>query len=712
MFFRQIFNEIENIGKLLIRVYIFQCQKHYNFIIFVRQTDLCKNSILLFLQHLYKKTKASPMIKNILGLTILVLLCGTNAFSQKKSDILLTIDDNPIYQQEFIRVYKKNLDLVQDESQKDIDSYLELFIDYKLKVVEAQAQKLDQDDIYKTEFSQYRDQLSRNYLFEDKVMEEMAREAYKRGKEEIDASHILLMVDYGASPKDTLAVYNRMKDILDKAKKGEDFTKLAQTYSEEPGAKQRGGALGYFTVFSMVYPFETEAYNTKKGEVSDIVRSSFGYHIIKVNDRRAKLSNIGVSHIMISDKKDVKNFNAEERANEIKALLKQGESFESLAKQFSDDKNSGLKGGKLKPFGRGDLRAPDFEKAAYALKNIGDISEPIKTDFGWHIIRLDEKLAPETYEQQKDFLEKKVSQGDRSKVVTHSINKKIQNKYGFTQDSNYLDFFNTYVGDDILARKWTKTEIPAAQNKVLFTIGDKNVHYSDFAKYIAKRQTNMKAYKEKSTLLVEFYEEFESIQLKEHFKDRLEVENSEYAAILSEYRDGLLIFEVMNQNIWEKSKTDTIGLQSFYNRTKDDYQWKQRVDADIYSATSLESAKKVQTLLNEGKSSDEVKTALNTKEMVNIILTEGVYETDQDELPKELEIMKGVSKIIPNNDSFVVVNIKDVIAPGVKSLDDIRGRVTSNYQNQLETEWISELRSKFDVEVNKKTLKKLKKQLK
>lgn len=652
------------------------------------------------------------MIKNILGLTLLVLLCGTNAFSQKKSDILLTIDGEPVYQQEFTRVYKKNLDLVQDESQKDIDGYLQLFIDYKLKVTEAQAQKLDQQELYKKEFSQYRDQLSRNYLFEDKVMDEMAREAFDRSKEEIDASHILLLVEYGASPKDTLEVYNRTKAIHEKAKKGEDFTKLAQTYSEEPGAKQRGGALGYFTVFSMVYPFETEAYNTKKGEVSDIVRSSFGYHIIKVNDRREKLSKIVVSHIMISDKKDVKNFDANARANELKALLKQGESFESLAKQFSDDKNSGLEGGKLKPFGRGDLRAPAFEEAAYALKNIGDISEPVKTDFGWHIIRLDEKLAPETYEQQKEFLEKKVSQGDRSKVVTHSINKKIQNKYGFTKNSNFLDYFNSYVGDEILSRKWSRKEIPAVEDKVIFTIGDRKVLYSDFAKYLDMRQANMKAFKEKNALLLEMYDEFESMQLKEHFKDRLEVENQDYAAILSEYRDGLLIFDVMNKNIWEKAKTDSIGLQAFYNKTKDDYQWQQRVDADIYSATSLENAKKVETLLKEGKSPEEIKSILNTKDLVSLILTEGVFETAQDDLPAGIVIQKGISKIYPSNNSFVVVNIKEVIAPGVKTLEDVKGRVTSNYQNELETDWISKLRSKYKVDVNKKILKKLKKQLK
>lgn len=651
-------------------------------------------------------------MKNFLTVLFLVFLSSTTVFSQKKKDVLMTIDGNPVYANEFERVYKKNLDLVQDESQKDIDGYLQLFIDYKLKIFEAKAQDLDKGEVYKSEFSKYRDQLSRNYLFEDKLTEDLAKEAYERSKEEINASHILVLVSYEAKPQDTLAAYNKIKSIREKAIKGADFEQLAKTNSEEPNANNSGGSLGYFSVFNMVYPFETAAYTTKVGAISDIVRTSFGYHIIKVNDRRVRAPKIMVSHIMISDKKGARTFDPEERINEIATMLKQGQSFESLAKEYSDDKNSAVNGGKLKAFSKGELRAPEFEDAAYELKNIGEISDPIKTDFGWHIIRLDEIVPNPTFEEEKVSFEKRVKQGDRGKVVVNAVNKKIKEMYNFKKEENYLPFFNTYLSDSVLSRKWKMEPIPAAQNKSLFTIGKKAVKFSDFAKYIEERQRSTMPFKDKESLLASFYDEFETEQLKEYFRDQLEVENEEYAAILGEYRDGLLIFDVMDKNIWKEAKNDTIGLQQFYEKTKQIYRWKQRVDADIFSATSQINAQRVQKMLGEGKAAEEIKTELNPEGTVNVLLTQGVFEVGEQELPQNMEVKKGVSTIYPSNDSFTVVNVKEILPEGVKELEDVKGRVISSYQNELETQWMNQLHSKYKVEVNNKTLKRLKKQLK
>ncbi len=651
-------------------------------------------------------------MKNNISLFFLFVLCTAAVFSQNKKDVLMTVNGNPVYANEFKRVYKKNLDLVQDESQKDIDGYLQLFIDYKLKIAEAQAQKLDEQKSYKTELSQYRDQLSRNYIFENKVAQELAEEAYKRGKEEVNASHILIRVGYDAVPQDTLAAYNKIKMVREKALKGADFGELAKTFSEEPGAKESEGKLGYFSVFSMVYPFETAAYNTKKGEISDIVRTQFGYHILKVNDRREKAPKIWVSHIMISSNKGARTFDPKERIEEIYTLLQQGESFESLAKQFSDDKNSAVKGGKLNPFSRGDLRSPEFEEAAYQLKNPGDLSKPIKSEFGWHIIRLDEKLPEETFEQQKTMLEKKVSEGDRSKIVTNAVNKKIKEKYGFKKGENYLPFFETYVSDDVLSRKWVMDTLKGAQNKTLFTVGKHEVHFSDFANFISDRQRTTRPYQSKETLLIDLYDEFETAELKDFFMQKLEEENEDYAALLGEYRDGLLIFDVMNNNIWQKAKNDSLGIQKYYERTKAQYNWKERVEADVLSATSGATAQQVKEMLANGKTPEEIKATLNTDDKINVILTQGTFEEDQRELPKNLEIKEGVSSIYPSNNSFIVVNIKKIVPPGAKSLEDVKGKVLSNYQNDIEAQWMQELHDKYEVEINKKTLKNLKKELK
>lgn len=651
-------------------------------------------------------------MKRILGVFLLAFLVTATAFSQNKKDILLSIDDHPVYANEFIRVYQKNLDLVQDESQKDIDGYLDLFIDYKLKITAAKAQDLDKAAAYKSEFNQYRDQLSRNYLFEDQITEDLAKEAYERGKEEIDAAHILVLVSSDAMPQDTLTAFKKIKSIHEKAMAGADFDQLARDFSEEPNAKETAGRLGYFTVFGMVYPFETEAYNTEIGKVSDIVRSQFGYHILHIKDRRARLPKIIVSHIMISDNKGARTFDPKERINEIATMLKQGESFESLAQEHSDDKSSAVKGGELIPFTKGELRSPEFEDAAYELKNIGDISDPIKSDFGWHIIRLDEVLAEDSFEKQKPSLEKRVAQGDRAKMVTYTVNKKIKDKYGFRAGADFMPYFDSYVSDTVLSRKWKMEPIPASENKILFTIGNKKVMFSDFAEYIGERQKKSRPYQQKEMLLLGFYDEFETEELKEYFKNQLEIENEDYAAILNEYRDGLLIFDVMEHNIWQKAKTDSVGLQSYFLKNQNNYTWKQRLDADLFSATSQITAQRVQKMLEDGKTAEEIKIELNPNGVVNVILSQGAFEVGESELPTDLEIKTGVSKIYPSNGSFIVVNVREILPPGVKSLEEVKGKVISSYQNELETQWMNSLHSKYNVEVNKKTLKRVKRKLK
>ncbi|MDA9284438.1 peptidylprolyl isomerase [Flavobacteriaceae bacterium] len=272
----------------------------------------------------------------------IILVCALLSFvftaqSQSQKDVILTIENTPVYKQEFLRVYKKNLNLVKDASQKSVDGYLELFVDYKLKVQEAYAQKLDQGKAYKKEFEKYRAQLSRNYLFEQKIEQDMALEAYERSKEQINAQHVLIMVDYDALPQDTLVAYNKATEVMKMAKNGADFTDLVLQYSEEPNTKEQKGNLGYFSAFSMLYAFENAAYNTKVGAISDITRTSYGYHVIKVLDRRPTGNEITVSHIMVSNKNDDPTFDPQERINELYQLLNQGQKFEDLAKQFSEN---------------------------------------------------------------------------------------------------------------------------------------------------------------------------------------------------------------------------------------------------------------------------------------------------------------------------------------------------------------------------------------
>lgn len=649
-------------------------------------------------------------MKKIL-LSIVLLLSFSFSFAQNNKDVLLTVDGKPVKTSEFIRVYNKNLNLVKDESQKSVDGYLELFIDYKLKVAEAYAQNLNEDKTYIEEFNKYRDQLARNYIYETKVTNELTQEAFERSLEEIDATHILVRVDYEATPQDTLKAYNKIKMVYDKAKAGEDFDTLVKTYSEEPNIERSGGKLGYFSVFGMVYPFETMAYNTKKGEISEIVRTQFGYHIIKINDRRKREGQISVSHIMIADNGEERTFDPKERIDELSALLKQGESFESLARQYSDDKNSAKKGGKLQTFRRGDLRAPNFEDTAYGLEKPGDISEPIQTKFGWHIIRLEQKLPLATFEDEKAGLEEKVKSGDRSKRVVSALNDKIKEKFRYKKVNDFLLFFDNYITEDLVRHKWKYDTIPSADDKVIFTIGNREVKYNDFAVFLNERQRGSSIYKLKKNILGQYYDEFETEELKNYYKDHLEQENEDYASTIDEYRSGLLIFDVMNKNIWQKSKNDSIGLQNYYDSVKDSYIWNDFVDAVIVSTGNMEVAQQAQNLLNEGKTQEELKEVLNSNEKVNVVISQGLFEIGQRELPKDFEAVAGLTKIYTTDDGFSVIRTKSIIPGRVKGLKEIKGRVMSEYQNYLEKKWMEDLRQKYKVEINKKALKKVKKEL-
>jgi len=647
---------------------------------------------------------------NYLSLLLLFFIVSSG-FSQKRKDVLLTIDEQPVYASEFKTVFKKNLDLVIDESQKSVDGYLDLFIDYKLKVAEAYAQGLDKDKSYIKEITKYEDQLSKNYIYDKRVTSELVDEAYERGLEEINANHILILLPFNAKPSDSLIAYNKISSIREKAINGEDFEALTEEYSEEPSAKKTGGKLGYFSVFDMVYDFETAAYNTKVGKISEIVRTEFGYHIIMINDKRKKPHKLNVSHIMIFSNEKAIIENPEERINELYALLMQGESFESIAKQFSEDKSSAIKGGEIKTFGLGNLRAPIFETAAYSIAEEGDILAPIESSFGWHIIRLNKKIMPLSFEESKSELESKVNAGSRAKVVTQAVNNKIKAKYGYQDGESYLPYFGEYVTDSVLVKKWSYIPVPENKNKVLFTIGDLAVKYDDFGEYISIKQKKAKGHKNKEELLNDFYIQFKNESIENYFKFKLEGENEEYASIIGEYRNGLLIFDVMNKNIWAAAKTDSIGFQDYYEATKNNYKWEQRVDVDIVSATKESVANDAKKLLQEGMTIDDIKGQLNTDETINVIITSGIFEVDKRELPENFEVKKGVSELYDVENSKVVVNVKKVLEPTIKELDEVKGLVMSNFQTDVEKKWMQELHGKYQVVVNKKTLKKVKKEL-
>lgn len=645
------------------------------------------------------------------------LLASSAVFAQKNTkDVLFTIDQKPYYTDEFKRVYNKNLDLVKDESQKDLNQYLDLYIGYKLKINKAYGLGLQNGTTYINELKSYRNQLSKNYLTDTKVTKELIEEAYQRSLKEIKASHILILVDENASPADTLAAYKKINAIRDRIIKGEDFATLAQSLSEDPSAKENQGDLGYFSAFRMVYPFESAAYTTKKGEVSKIIRTRFGYHILKVNDIRDNRGEISVAHIMITVAKDAseeEQTKAQNTINDIYKKLQQGEDFGALARQFSQDKSSAPKGGMLNKFGSGQLSSGEFEEVAFSLSKENPISKPFQSQFGWHIVKFVEKHPVKSLEEMNKELETKVERDDRSKKIITSMNEKLIEKYTPVRNEKLYTTIKKIVNDKFYTAEWSMPENTKAYEGALITLkGGRVISGVDFLNYISVQQKKSDNIKPIGAQVDKLYRSFLDSQLNQIYNDNLEAEFPDFAAIMDEYRDGLLLFDLMEKEIWEKSKNDTIGLTKFYEKNIQKYQWKDRYDVMVVSSTKEDVAKKALKMMKKKTSTEAIKAALNTKDVVNVMVVEGVFEEGNDALPKTMEHKAGLSKVFKDGEYFYVVQLHKIIPAAAKTLDEAKGRVINDYQQYLEENWVSDLKKEFKVSVNQDVFEKVKKEIK
>ncbi|WP_026706320.1 peptidylprolyl isomerase [Flavobacterium soli] len=651
-------------------------------------------------------------IKQLLfGLLLTANFVG-NAQDSKK-EVLFSIDGKPYYTDEFSRVYKKNIDLVKDESQKDLNQYLDLFVGYKLKINKANKLGLQNNPKYQTELRSYRNQLSKNYLTDTKVTKELIEEAYNRSQKEIKASHILIMVDENASPADTLKAYNKIVDLRKKAASGEDFGNLAAQFSEDPSAKENKGDLGYFSAFRMVYAFESGAYKTKKGEISKPIRTRFGYHLIKVNDIRNNRGEVSVAHIMImkpadgspSDKGKIK-------IQDIYKKLQQGEKFEELAKQFSEDKSSAGKGGTLNTFSSGQLSSTIFEDVAFSLNQENPVSEPFESEYGWHIVKFLEKHPIKTFQEMEADLEAKIRKDDRSRLIVESMNDRLRKKYAVKRNEKMYASILKAVDTKIYTGEWNIPANTANFDTALFSIKDKNISGTTFLNFMYGQQKGLPEIKPVAKLVDNLYEKFLDQQLNVYYNDNLENEFPEFADVMEEYRDGLLLFDLMEKEIWEKSKNDTIGLENFYQKNSGNYKWKNRYDVLIVSSTKADFIKKAHKLLKKGKSADYIKVNLNSGKDVEVLEKEGVFEEGNEALPQNVTFKEGVTDVIKQGDYYFATRVNKVIPAGNKTLEECKGKVVNDYQQYLEENWVSDLKKEFTITVNKDTFEKVKKQIK
>jgi peptidyl-prolyl cis-trans isomerase SurA len=645
-------------------------------------------------------------------IVLLLVFAGIQGAIAQNDAVVMEIDGKPVTKNEFLQIYLKNNPTPKFDK-ASLDEYVEMFTKFKLKV--AEAEKLGYDTIpkLKKELDGYRKQLALPYLIDSVENQAMVSQAYDRIKNEVRASHILIRVDANASPKDTLAAYNKIMALKARIEKGEDFASVAKMKngSEDPSAASNGGDLGFFTAFQMVYPFEEKAFTTQIGQVSDPFRTRYGYHIVKVTDKRPSRGTIRVAHIMVTTGKDATaeaKGNAEKKINEIYDKLVAGEKWESLVSLHSDDANSVKKNGELPTFGSGTTQrmVPAFEDAAFSLKEVGQFSKPVKTDFGFHIIKLLEWKEVSSFESMKKELQTKVNKDERSKKTQDAFVSKLKANYHYAYkgDKN-LKWFNDKLDSTYYQGKWT-ADGKLKSNKVMFELNGETADFTQqaFAEYLEKNFRGVKR-DENKIVVAKQYKSWEKAAILQYEEAILPTKYPEYRALLKEYHDGIILYEIMQDRVWNKAVKDTAGLRAYFMANQSKYTWQKRLDATVYECLTKDIAANVSGMLkNDTINSKHVLDVINKDSELNLKVKMNKFDIAQTPSLVGRNLSKGVNQAYEFEGKYYVVKVAAVLEPGLKEFSEAKGMATSDYQNYLETTWLESLKSTHSVKVNRDVL--------
>lgn len=669
--------------------------------------------------------KQRNFLKTLIMASLVMPALITQAQSKLDKQVLMTIGNQDVTVKEFTDVYYKNNlknDIIE---KKSVDDYLELFTTFRMKVMEAERLKLDTNAKFQRELAGYRKQLAKPFMSADDITDELIQEAYERKQHDIRASHILIRCDKNAMPSDTLKAYNKAMDIRKKAMaRGADFGELAVAYSEDPSAKDtkatsqaparpgNKGDLGYFTVFDMVYPFETGAYNTKEGEISMPVRSDFGYHLIKVQSVTDAMGSIQAAHIFLQLPYDAPEEDAatmKQKADNIynELMAKEGKNWNEMVKQYSDDKGTLPNQGILSRFTVSRI-VPQFIEVCKSLNN-GEISKPVRTIYGYHIIKMLDKSGVGTLESERKSLKERIEKDIRSKKSEEAVIKLVKKEYKFKQNDKNLEGFAATIDSSIL----NKTYEPAHGvnlDAVLFTLDGNPTKVGDFVKYIKDKMTVQK-YVTPATYAYQLYEAFTNEIVMDYGDSHLEDKHPEFKTLVQEYKDGILLFDLMEREVWEKAMKDTTGLREFHERNLSKYMWNDRVRASVITVNRSESLPKVKALLEREINLDSLQNAIRRDSIPYAYARNGFFQKGDNQFVDQTEWKVGTRNEIPStvDETTTIVCIRELRKPEPKTLKEARGLITSDYQVELEQKWIQSLKERYPVKINEKVLDKVRK---
>lgn len=627
---------------------------------------------------------------------------------------LFTYGPNSVTKDEFLRVYKKNsINKKPDLSEKELRSYLDLYTLFRMKVAEADKQKLDTVGTIEKELNNYRKNLAKNYLTDEQITNKLIREAYDRLKENVRVSHILINCPPGS---DTTAARNKIDSIYKLVSANPlSFEPMAIALSDDKGSKDKGGDIGYFTALQTVYPFENAAYNTAKGKISAPFRTQFGYHILRVTDKRADRGEVKVAQIMVQTIKSkgeegVKA--AKLRADSVMNMLKGGARFAELVSKYSDDRYSIDDSGVLKQFGAGKM-VPAFEDAAFGIKKVGDIAGPIQTEYGFHIIKLLAKVPLQPYDSMYTQLKRKVENDARAQTARDIFYEKVKAKNGFKEyPENFTAVYNKLISipDTGVDAKTIKTEDFRNMNKTLFTLAGKNYTQSDFVAFLFNI-TRGKINGPKNAVVSDAYNMYMSNVVTDFQEHKLVEENPDFKTLMSEYRDGIMLFELMERNVWKKASEDTVGLKSFFETRKSKYMWEPGFEGAVYKFKNKATFDTGMLMINAGKyTEEEITKAINTTDRPDgVSVLRGRYEFSRYKEVTLAELNANKIKVLPVDNGTISVVVAKTVFPNAtpKTLSEAKGYVVAEFQDHLEKQWNEKMRRDYPVKLDEKVFKSM-----
>ncbi|MBL7808802.1 MAG: peptidylprolyl isomerase [Saprospiraceae bacterium] len=654
------------------------------------------------------------MVKNLIVVaSILLLACTLHA---QTDPALLTVKGRPVPVSEFKYIYAKTNQDKADFSEKSLREYLELYTNFKLKVQKARDMRLDTIASLNSELEGYKKQLAKSYLEDKELTDKLIREAYDRMQLDVDVSHMVVNCDRNRPAADTLRAYNRASNWLKMIRKGADFNTIARDSSEDKFVKENGGNLGFITAMlpDGYYDIEKALYSAKVGDIIGPVRSNAGYHLLRLNGTRPARGEMEVNQILIRkgdtpEKHQQKKMRADSAYNALIA----GEKWDAVCTKFSEDKTTSAKGGYLGFFGINRYQKA-FEDAAFGLQNDGDYTKPVETTLGFHIIQRKSRRPIGSFDQLKRGLTERIKRDSRSETARQSMISQIKKEGQFMENSKVLAAWSAKQTDTVFHTfKWKPD--PAKPQDVLFSYGaDKKytvADFEDFCQRSGRERMRGAGYPLQETIN-KLYKSWGDETALAFEESQLDKKYPEFKSLMREYEEGILLFEALKQNVWDRANSDSMGLQKYYDEElKMKYQWKERARVTFYTLKTddIKVIAKVREMAAKKPAADVLKKFNKKGKPEVLTVMEKLYEKDKNKdlgaLWKAGDMTETKTDAGTKTASFI--KIEELVPPSPKQLSEARGYAVADYQDYLEKKWIQDLRKEYQVVIDEGVLKSL-----